>query len=277
MESLARVYYVYGVVPAQPAQSNRPVEQREAAASTSGGAAPVTAANPPRGLDGSAVSLFPVADVAALVSELPNVEYDPATVESRLADLDWLSPRAIAHDDVVSWASDQGGVIPFPMWVLFRDTPALERGLAPRLAEFHRELDRVTPGREYSVRVFAFKEKLAALSPAVAQLESEIEKATPGQRYLLERKLEGVRQTEAREVSASVSDSIHEELSKLALAATTEPAPKSAAILNAAYLVSRDTPEPFQARLTDLIHKFEPLGFRFEFTGPWPPYHFVGR
>jgi hypothetical protein len=250
------VYYVYGVVPA-------------------------TLSGPPPGLDGTAVTLVPIADLAALVSELPNGDYDPATVESRLADLDWLSPRAIAHDSVLSWASDKGGVVPFPMWVLFRDQPSLESGLTARAAEFHRALDRVTPAREYSVRVFVAKDRLSALSPAVAQLESEIEKATPGQRYLLERKLDAVRQTEAREVSASVSRSIHEELSQLALGAVTEPAPKSApksaAILNAAYLVSREAPEPFQARLTDLIHKFEPLGFRFEFTGPWPPYHFVGR
>jgi hypothetical protein len=265
------------MVPAQPAQSNRPVEQREAAASTRGGAAPAKLTNPPTGLDGAPVTLVPVADLVALVSELPNGEYDPATVEARLADIDWLSPRAIAHDSVVSWASDTGGVVPFPMWVLFRDAPSLRSGLAPRVAEFHRALERVTPGREYSVRVFAFKDRLAALSPAVAQLESEIENATPGQRYLLERKLDGVRQTEVREVSASVSSSVHEELSKLSLGATTEPAPKSAAILNAAYLVSRAAPEPFQAKLTDLIHKFEPLGFRFEFTGPWPPYHFVER
>ena len=253
MESLASVFYVYGIVPK-------------------------TLTSPPTGLDGTVVNLVPLeGDLAALTSELPGADYDPATVESRLADLDWLSPRAIAHDSVVSWASDQGGVVPFPMWVLFRDRPSLESGLGPRLAEFRQALDRVTPGREYSVRVFAFKDRLSALSPAVAQLESEIEKATPGQRYLLERKLDTIRQNEAREVSASVSRSIHEELSQLALVATTEPAPKTAAILNAAYLVSRDAPEPFQARLTDLIHKFEPLGFRFEFTGPWPPYHFVGR
>jgi hypothetical protein len=248
------VFYVYGIVPRTPT-------------------------SPPRGLDGTEVSLVKVGDLAALVSELPDAEYDSASVEARLPDLDWLSPRAIAHDAVVSWASDQGGVVPFPMWVLFKDRPSLESGLTPRVAEFHGALDRVTPGREYSVRVFAFKDRLAALSPAVAQLESEIEKATPGQRYLLERKLDSVRQNEAREVSASVSRSIHEDLAQHALGAITEPAPKTAAtaILNAAYLVSRDAPEPFQSRLTDLIHKFEPLGFRFEFTGPWPPYHFVGR
>jgi hypothetical protein len=248
------VLYLYGIVPNAPT-------------------------NPPKGLDGTAVSLVPVGDLSALVSELPDAEYDPATVEARLADIDWLSPRAIAHDGVVSWASDQGGVVPFPMWVLFKDRPSLEAGLTPRADEFHQALARVTPGREYSVRVFAFKDRVAALSPAVAQLESEIEKATPGQRYLLERKLDSLRQNEAREVSASVSRSIHEDLSQQALGAITEPAPKAAAaaILNAAYLVSREAPEPFQAKLTDLIHKFEPLGFRFEFTGPWPPYHFVGR
>ena len=248
LESLA-LHYVYGIVAA-------------------------TLTNAPAGLEGAAVSLISVGELFALVSE---VDYDPTTVETRLSDLDWLSPRAVSHDAIVSWASDQGGVVPFPMWVLFRDAPSLQSGLAPRVAEFHRALERVTPGREYSVRVFAFKDRLAALSPAVAQLESEIEKATPGQRYLLERKLDTVRQSEAREVSASVSSSIHEELSHLAIGAVIEPAPKSAAILNAAYLVSRVAPEPFQAKLTDLIHKFEPLGFRFEFTGPWPPYHFVGR
>jgi gas vesicle protein GvpL/GvpF len=252
------VYYVYGIVPGK-----------------------LTA--PPPGVDGMRVSLIPVGGLSALVSELPSTDYDPATVESRLADLEWLSPRAIAHDAVVSWASDQGAVIPFPMWVMFRDAPSLQGGLTPRMAEFQGALDRVTPGREYSVRVFGLKDRLAALSPAVAQLETEIAKATPGQRYLLERKLEAMRQSEARQVSASVATSIHDDLAKLSLGAVTEAPPKSAAgeqstaILNAAYLVSRDAPEPFQARLTDLIHQFEPLGLRFEFTGPWPPYHFVGR
>jgi hypothetical protein len=252
-------YYVYGIVPG------------------------TLTTTPPAGVDGARVSLVTVGDVSALVSELPATEYEPATVESRLAELDWLSPRAVAHDTVVSWAGDQGGVIPFPMWVMFRDAPSLENGLTPRLSEFHRALDRVTAGREYSVRVFGLEDRLAALSPAVAQLESEIAKATPGQRYLLERKLDTVRQSEAREVSASVAKSIHEDLSKLSLGAVTEAPPKAAAgerstaILNAAYLVSRSNPEVFQKRLTDLIHQFEPLGLRFEFTGPWPPYHFVGR
>jgi hypothetical protein len=25
-----------------------------------------------------------------------------------------------------------------------------------------------------------------------------------------------------------------------------------------------------------MVNKYEPSGFKFDFTGPWPPYHFVG-
>jgi hypothetical protein len=26
-----------------------------------------------------------------------------------------------------------------------------------------------------------------------------------------------------------------------------------------------------------MVNKYEPSGFKFDFTGPWPPYHFVGE
>jgi hypothetical protein len=26
-----------------------------------------------------------------------------------------------------------------------------------------------------------------------------------------------------------------------------------------------------------MVNKFEPSGCKFDFTGPWPPYHFVGE
>ena len=48
-----------------------------------------------------------------------------------------------------------------------------------------------------------------------------------------------------------------------------------AAVLDAAFLVRRDAGEEFQRVVTDLVRQWEQHGFRFEFTGPWPPYHFV--
>ena len=60
-----------------------------------------------------------------------------------------------------------------------------------------------------------------------------------------------------------------------------EPPPKSAAdhsgaaILNAAFLVAHDRVDDFRAAVTKFVRDHEGRGFRMEFTGPWPPYHFT--
>ncbi len=256
------LFYVYGIVP-------RALDIRAA----------------PPGIDGEPVTVVGAGAVAALVSELPPDTYDPQRLESLVADVAWLAPRAIAHDTVASWASEHGGSIPFPMWVLFRDTASVRNHLEPRSAEYAEVIDRVALGREYAVRVFGLDDqlgpRLTELSPAVARLEAEIAQATPGQRYLLERKLAGLRSAELREATAKIATTIHSELTHVSAGNFQGTLPRredganAAAILNGAYLVRRDAFEPFQARLTDLMRRFTPLGFRFEFTGPWPPYHFV--
>jgi len=48
-------------------------------------------------------------------------------------------------------------------------------------------------------------------------------------------------------------------------------------VLNAAFLVSPVALEPFQRMLTELVERHGPHGLRFDFTGPWPPYHFVNE
>jgi hypothetical protein len=47
------------------------------------------------------------------------------------------------------------------------------------------------------------------------------------------------------------------------------------AVLNASFLLAHGHEEAFRGELTALVNEHEPRGFRFEFTGPWPPYHFV--
>jgi hypothetical protein len=53
-------------------------------------------------------------------------------------------------------------------------------------------------------------------------------------------------------------------------AASTQPA-----ILNASFLVDDARLDDFRSRLSELITEREPAGFRVDFTGPWPAYHFA--
>lgn len=92
---------------------------------------------------------------------------------------------------------------------------------------------------------------------------------------------EQARKDELRRVGTAVAAAAYAELSARAIASAQDPLPKptveqtGAAVLNASFLVAHDRIDDFRAAVTDLVHTHDHRGFRFEFTGPWPPYHFA--
>jgi hypothetical protein len=261
------IWYVYGIVPEDT---------------------PMTSA--PSGIDDAGVAIERHAGVAALVSVLDDPRYSPAAIETSSGDVEWLSPRAVAHDRVLTWASDHGAVVPLPMFSLFSGEDAVHRMLSDRSSQLASTLKRVGRGREYALRVYRVDAELlaatASLSPRLAAMATTAAAATPGQRYLLERKLDGERKTEMRAVTQRIVEEIVDALSPHAIQSVRSPIPKAAdadlaargtMILNAAFLVAPEALEAFQRMLTTLVERHSPHGLRFDFTGPWPPYHFVNE
>ena len=260
------LWYVYGIVPAGLATPSLP-----------------------SGLDDADVSVERDVGVAALVSRLDASSYAPEAIERNSADVEWLSPRAMAHDRVLTWASDHGPVVPLPMFSVFSGPDAVRSMLRDRLPQLASTLERVGRGREYALRVYRVDAELlaviATLSPRLEELASSAASASPGQRYLLERKLEGQKRAELRGVTQEIVDEIVRELSTQAIETVRSPIPRvtdaeqiagrGTMVLNAAFLVAPDRLEGFQKTLTALIDRRGPQGFRFDFTGPWPPYHFA--
>ena len=248
----------------------------------------VETATAPAGIEGGAISLIPNGDVAAIASSVSAEDYAPDKVESLTADVDWVSERAIAHDKVLTWASDAGAVIPFPMWTLFRDAKAVKAVLAKRASELAKTFSRVGDGREFIVRVYVqpgvLQDKLGGHSAELSALQAEAATASPGQKYLLERKIENVRRDAGRDLTANVAGEIHDALRSSSMESVREqpvnagaPREQGRAILNASFLVTPPRVVDFQRALTGMVNKYEPSGFKFDFTGPWPPYHFVGE
>ncbi len=265
----ASLWYVYGIVPEGLAASPLP-----------------------SGLDDADVLLEREAGVAALVSKLDELSYGPERLERSSADVEWLSPRAVAHDRVLTWASDHGAVVSLPMFSLFSGPDAVRSMLRDRAPQLASTLTRVGRGREYALRVYRIDAELmaaiATLSPRLEDLAASAASASPGQRYLLERKLEGQKRAEVRGVTQEIVDDIVTELSEHALESVRSPIPRTAdaadavgergtLVLNAAFLVAPRQLEAFQKTLTKLVGERGEQGFRFDFTGPWPPYHFASE
>ena len=92
------------------------------------------------------------------------------------------------------------------------------------------------------------------------------------------------KRAEVRALTQQIVDDLVASLSAHARDAVRSPIPRIAdaeaargtMVLNAAFLVAPDGLEPFQRTLTDFATRYESRGFRFDFTGPWPAYHFAG-
>ena len=87
------------------------------------------AAHSPAGIDGTVVELSRSGKLGALVSRLDAASYGPAVIEKNSGDVSWLSPRAMSHDRVLTWAQEHGGVLPMPMFSLWASDDALRHML----------------------------------------------------------------------------------------------------------------------------------------------------
>lgn len=248
--------------------------------------AALDASRAPEGIDGGSVRAVVEGEHAALVSAVDATGYSPDRVELLTEEVGWVAPRAAAHDAVVTWAGDRGPVIPLPIFTMFHDESRVREMLRERAPELRATFQRIGIGEEYGLRIFRIDDVLAqhmgTLSPAIEALERQARDATPGQRYLLQRKLDAERRNELKRIAGDVARESFETLAPLALDAVREPLPakgrdetSGVAILNAFFLVRRGALAPFQASLTAIVREHEAHGFRFDFTGPWPPYHFV--
>jgi hypothetical protein len=238
----------------------------------------------PAGVDEGRVVLVSEGPVAAVASRV-SAAYDEG-LDERLGDVAWLGARATAHDAVLTWASDRGPVVPLPLLSLFRSEDAVRTMLRDRTSELSALLAHVARGREYGVRVFRVDDELRGVledySLSVAALTRQAADATsPGQGYLLGRKLEAARKEEITNVSREVGTRAFERLAAQSIASTEDPLPPPAgaragiAVLNASFLVAHERTDDFRAAVTELVREYDGRGFRIEFTGPWPPYHFT--
>lgn len=239
----------------------------------------------PPGIDDAPVEVERTPVAGVLVSRLPTTHYAPHLIEQASADVSWLSSRAMAHDRVLTWAQEHGGVVPLPIFTMFRSGDALTTSLEERAAGIERVFRKVSGADEFGVRMHRRQDQMLSvidrLDPELDALRREADGAPPGQRYLLERKIAERSKVSMRTVSQRMAREVYESLRSIARDAVSRPLTPDASrtdvtlVLNGAFLVDRARVDEFRAAVAARMRALEPNGLLFDFTGPWPPYHFV--
>jgi hypothetical protein len=213
-------------------------------------------------------------------------DFAEANLNTRVRDLDWLSPRAVRHHEVVDaiYALSKP-VLPLSFGTIFASPESLAKRLTAELADLQTRLDQLRGRDEWNLKLIrdrvVFAEQLRQVSPTLESSHAELAEKPPGTRFLLEKKLKNLQAQEEKRVSAAIRAEVHDALAALAVEShrdqLTPPAPADASRLElrAAYLVDESSIDALQRAVSRLASKYGPLGYTAELTGPWPPFTFA--
>jgi hypothetical protein len=228
---------------------------------------------PPRGVPGAGPThAVKAADrVWLIVAAAPLDRYAGDVIDAHLADLDWVSRCAVAHDAVVEHFARHHPVIPMKLFTLFTSE---ERAVA-HVSRTRRKLDRlfarVTDREEWGVRLLLDERRaLTAAAPVTAATGTEFlakKKAAKDARQ----RLVGDAVEEAERLFASLTRVADDSRRRTPAA----EGPTSRMVLDAAFLVARGDARRFRAAAGAAARALRARGLTVSLTGPWPPYHFV--
>lgn len=196
-----------------------------------------------------------------------------------------MGERGVAHERVLNWFADHGPVIPLTPFSLHQDASRVLERLESMSGRFAEVLEQLAGCHEWAVRLWRtarVAERLDQFSPQIRLMAARIAMAAPGRQYLLEKKRAALHADELRRISTEVAHGSFEALrscstsaKRLPIASATPPTAERVLTLHGVFLVREAEFADFQQQLSEWVGRYQPAGFEWEFTGPWPPYHFV--
>lgn len=221
------------------------------------------------GIDKQPLRAVGAGDLSALVSDVRLAEFGEEPLQRNLNDLSWLTDKVSSHQEVLSRAVASATVVPMRFCTIYRSDDAVKRMLLRHSGHISEALDALRGHDEYGVKI--------SFQPTVVG-----DPEAQGGRSYLEAKQRARRELEEqRERAATVATRAHSRLQARAERSSLgrlqrDPALSSSTgelILNASYLVAKQSLSAFHAEVESLRREFPHLSI--ETTGPWPAYNFV--
>ncbi len=240
------------------------------------------------GIEGAPVKFFTIKGLCVVYSKVPVEKYSEDSLESKVKNPYWVEDRAREHYEAQSAVMHRARtMLPFKFGTLFKSKKGLKKYIASRHQCAEELLTNLTDKQEWSVKVFADKDKLKM---EVVRLNPDFKLAIEAQRdnrkgtnFLLAKKLlreiDLVANSYAREQACSLTDAL-EDLSvgwRQNETFTLAEQGNDEMIANFAFLVQLDSIHNFQS-VIDVFNDRQPNGTIYaHYTGPWLPYNFVNE
>lgn len=234
--------------------------------------------NVPRGHAGMGAVRFLDVDrgLWLVVADAPLDKYGEDAINRGLADLDWVSRAALAHEAVVEAFIGAAAVVPMKLFTIFtNETRALEHITRER-PRIDAVLKRVANHLEWGVRVVLDRAK-AVLPKGRAGAAGVV---ASGAAFLARKKVQRDAAVELAERAREVVSDLYDQLAAHARiarrrAASELPVQGGPLLLDAAFLVPKTRSARFAKLATREARDLARHGYRMTVSGPWPPYSFI--
>jgi hypothetical protein len=235
--------------------------------------------------EGAGLEPIEAAGLAAVVSAVPLGVYGEGALSERLSDAAWTATRALRHERVAEHFARRAAVVPLRFGAIYLRRAGVAQMLEGRAAQFRAVLARLEGREEWGLNVYvvraSLREEVTRVSARLREMAERADASTPGQAYLLRKKIEGLRDEEARAETRRVAREVEETLAAACDGAARlrvlkdEATEQGELAARLAFLVPSEGFDAFRAAAERLADRYTPLGFRFELTGPWPAYNFA--
>jgi len=203
-------------------------------------------------------------DIAAVVSNTPIVIQDPTR------------ENVLAHQRVNETVMQKHTVIPMSFGTVFKTDDDIMELLRSAYDAFSDVLKKMQEKFEFGLKVLWDRDQIIREieeeDEDIRRLKTEIS-SQKGSTYFARMQYGRLIDAALQARSERYVADIFHALRSVSVASRSNKPIGDRMIMNAAFLVSRETEGAFDARVKQIGQQFERLTFKY--TGPWPPYNFV--
>ena len=191
----------------------------------------------------------------------------------------WLA----THNKVIELAMNEfGATVPLRFNTIFKpaesttSTQVLAQWMSEENNVLKEKLRRVAGKKEYGVQIYCGEEAFKGNAAALDDLKQKISASSPGTAYLYRQKLDYAVTKNIQDTTVSLSRKFHstikENVSEISVLKKRNDVEGKLMLANFACLADEAQAE----KLGGELEKIHENGFEVQFTGPWPPYNFMG-
>ena len=236
----------------------------------------------PDGLPGSTnLRMLDVSDAFSkgshwlVVSTVPEDAYGEEALDRDLVQIDWVGPRALAHEAVVEHFLGAGAVLPMQLFTIYTSEERALADVRKNSRRIARMLDRIDGHVEWGVRLTWQGHPPSKPDSGSA---ASARRAVSGASYLVKKRDLRDRNQADFKRARTEANRLYRAVSKKATKAvrrTATEGPGSRVLLDAAFLVRARNGKSFEAAVRREARTLEQKGIALSLTGPWPAYNFV--